>query len=80
MAEWRTPLSHRKQLLLETAAVAGEVDQLRLEEMVQVLPFQSGRVLLPDGTVLENLWESGEVKITSAGSSWRPRLSSMSCA
>jgi hypothetical protein len=66
MSAWRTPASHRRQLLLETTVVSGEVATLRLEQMVQVTAFENGRVVLPDGTLLENL-PGQELRITSKG-------------
>ena len=68
MARWRTPAHHRRQLLLETTVVSGEVSTMRMEQMVRVIPFRDGRVELSDGTVVENLPE-GEVRITSRGES-----------
>jgi hypothetical protein len=69
MARWRTPAAHRRQVTLETAVVSGEVAKLRLEQMAQVLAFHNGRVELPDGTRIENLPESGEVRIGAQGKS-----------
>jgi hypothetical protein len=65
MSAWRTPASHRKQLLLEMAVVSGEVAKLRLEQMVRVVPFVDNRVEL-GGTLLENL-PTQEVRVTSRG-------------
>jgi len=67
MAEWRTPASHRKQLILETTVVGGEVSTLRIDQMARVVPFKNGRAELPDGTVLVS--RNGEVEIRCKGDS-----------
>lgn len=61
MAAFRTPVAHRRQLLLETTVVSGEVSKLRPDQMARVIPFQNGRVTLPDGTVLQSA--GGELQI-----------------
>lgn len=68
MAAWRTPATHRRQLLLETTVVSGEVAKLRLEQMARVEAFQDGRVVLRDGTVLEEV-PGGQVRVTSGAES-----------
>jgi cyclic nucleotide-binding protein len=65
MAEFRTLPTQRRQLLLETTVVSGEVSKLRLDQMVRVVPFVDGRVELPDGVILESL-PSAELRITYA--------------
>lgn len=66
MAAWRTPARLRRQLLLETAVVSGEVSTLRLDQMARVIPFRANRAALPDGTLIENL-SGHRVRVTSAG-------------
>lgn len=74
MEAWRTPASHRKQLLREMTVVSGEVARLRLEQMARVVPFTGGRAELPDGTVLEKVG-ADRVRITCRGESLDvPRL------
>jgi hypothetical protein len=61
MAAFRTPAAHRRQLLLETAAVSGVVARTPLEDLARVVVFKDGRAELPDGVVLEN--GNGEVRV-----------------
>jgi CRP-like cAMP-binding protein len=68
MAHWRTPEEHRRQLRIETTAVAGIVAQLDLDRMVQVLPFTDGCAQLRDGTVIESL-PGNQLRIRSEGES-----------
>jgi hypothetical protein len=60
---WRTPAGHRKQLLKEMAAVSGEVARLPLEQVVRILPLQDGAAELPDGTCIETVPGTGDVRI-----------------
>ncbi len=62
MARWRTPASHRRQLLRETTVVSGAVAAAELSTLARVIPFRSGCAELPDGTVIEEL-AGGEVRI-----------------
>lgn len=66
MAQFRTPASHRRQLLREAYAVSGEVAELPLDQMIQVRCFDHGRALLDDGTLLEDL-PDGQLRVTAGG-------------
>jgi hypothetical protein len=69
MMTWRTPASHRRQLIRETAFVSGEVARREIGEMARVLPFEDDCVALPDGTVLDNLPAAQEVRVTCGAES-----------
>ncbi len=66
MAAFRTPAHHRRQLLVETTVVSGEVSKLRLDQMAQVVTFSEGGLDLPDGTHLSIL-PTGELEVRADG-------------
>ncbi len=68
MEAFRTPASHRRQLLLETTVVSGEVSKLRLDQMARVITFRDGVVDLPDHTRLRILPDD-LLEVTSADGS-----------
>lgn len=55
MAAFRTPASHRRQLMHEMAVVSGEVSKLRMEQLIEVRAFADGRAELHDGAWIEQL-------------------------
>jgi len=63
MAALRTPANHRKQLRTEMDAISGPVARLPVERMARVWAFESGRVCLPDGVVVEQVRED-EIRVT----------------
>jgi len=66
MAEWRTPASHRRQLLREMAAVTGPSVNLPLSRLARVVPFHNGLADLGDGLKIERLSDD-EISIQVLG-------------
>lgn len=64
MSAWRTPASHRRQLLREMDVVSGPVAGVPLEQVVRVVPLRDGRARLDEGTLLE-VSGPGEIRINS---------------
>lgn len=68
MAAWRTPAGYRKQLLREMEIVSGPVATLPLEEVVRIIPLESGGAEL-DSTTRVQVTGPGEIRIVSGSES-----------